>query len=193
MSLSTLTPNLTALAGKSLLAVAVVNLIYELKSIRFDRTKKRWTIGSGDSANERIVSVLKQFGFIFGQLAAFNVIITLNSKKLTLPLGAAVAYLFSEVFDIKLPLLVSAYILAKLGSMLIERGAKLGIIKHEMLFYKVLFVALMGAMNIYIFAYPEQMPRRVYKNYMKIGRLTDVDRLQFDFVAGREPLAPRQN
>lgn len=185
MSLSTLGSTATGVAGKSLLAVVAINLIYELKSIRFDRQKKKWTMGTDTSAKQRLKDVLRQFGFIFGQIMSFNVVLSLQSKRLTLPLGVAVAYLFTEVFDMKLPLLVSSYILAKVGALFIEKAAKLGAIKNEMLIYKVLFVLLMGAMNIYIFAFPHLMPRRVYKNYMKIGRLTEMDRLQFDLIADK--------
>jgi len=190
MSLSTLGNNAMNVAGKSLLAVVAINLIYELKSIRFDRTKKRWTIGTDATTKERLKDVLRQFGYIFGQIMSFNLVLSLNSKRLTFPLGCALAYLFTEVFDMKLPLLVSAYILAKVGALFVEKGAKMGVIKNEMLIYKVLFVLLMGAMNIYYFAFPTLMPRRVYKNYMKIGRLTEVDRLQFDLIADKR--LPRQ-
>ena len=183
------TPNLLQqtinLGSKSLAAVAVINLLFELKSIRYDKTLKRYTIGTNQSLSERIKDILKQFVFIFGQFFCFNWLIRLNSKRLTLPVGAIVAYLFSHFCGMNMPLLVSAYILAKIGAMLIERGVKLGIIKHEMLFYKLLFVVLMSAMNLYMFMYPELMPKRVYKNYMKIGRLTEVDRLQFDLLNGR--------
>ena len=138
-----------------------------------------------------IKEILKQLTFFFGQLACFNLIITLNSKKLSLPLGFVVGYLFSEVCDIKLPLLVSTYIMARIGALLIERGAKIGIIKNELMIYKLMFVMLMGIMNYYIFAYPELMPKRVYKNYMKIGRLTEVDRAQFDLITGKIQNVPQ--
>ena len=179
------------LGSKSLAAVVVINLLFELKSIRYDKEKKRYTIGTNQCLGERLKEMLKQFTFIFGQFFCFNWLIRLNSKRLTLPLGALIGYAFSELCGMSMPLLVSAYILAKIGAMLIERGVKLGIIKHEMLFYKVLFVVLMGVFNIYMLIYPDLMPRRVYKNYMKIGRLTDVDRMQFDLLTGREP-AQRQ-
>ena len=48
-------------------------------------------------------------------------------------------------------------------------------------------------MNIYIFAWPNLMPRRVHKNYMKFGRLTDVDRLQFDLIADKRHKKPAEN
>lgn len=192
MSLSTLGNNALNVASKSLLAVAAINLIYELKSIRFDRAKKRWVIGTDSTAKERLKDALRQFGFIFGQIMSFNFLLSLNSKRLTLPLGCALAYLFTELFDMKLPLLVSAYIMVKVGALFVERAAKAGVIKNEMLLYKILFVLCMGAMNIYIFAFPSLMPRRVYKSYMKIGRLTEVDRLQFDLIADKRHQRPAQ-
>lgn len=192
MSLSTLGNSALGSAGKSLLAVAAINLIFELKSIRYDREKKRWTIGNDITAKQRLKDALRQFGFIFGQIVSFNAVLSLNSKRLTFPLGCGLAYLFTEFFDMKLPLLVSAYITAKVGALFLEKAAKMGIIKNEMLIYKVLFVLLMGAMNIYMFAFPTMMPRRVYKNYMKIGRLTEVDRLQFDLIAEKRLAIPPQ-
>ena len=188
MSTHSFAKSALSVGSKSLLVVAAINVVFELKTIRFDRKSKRITFNSNKKKLDRLKNMLKQFAFIFGQVSCFNLIISLNSKKWTLPLGVLVGLIFSEFCDVQIPLLVSSYIMARIGALFVEKGAKLGIIKNESLIYKVLFVLLMGTMNIYIFAYPDLMPRRVYKNYMKIGRLTDVDRLQFDLISGREPI-----
>ena len=170
----------------------VINILFELKSIRYDKEKKRYTIGTNQCLSERLKEILKQFTFIFGQFFCFNWLIRLNSKRLTLPLAALVGYVFSKLCGISMPLLASAYLLAKIGAMIIERGVKLGIIKHEMLFYKVLFIFLMGTFNIYMLLYPDLMPRRVYKNYMRIGRITEVDQMQFDLLSKRSETLRQQ-
>ena len=185
MNESGLIYNTLNLGSKSFLAVAAINLIIELKSIRYDKETKKYVIGTEQTIREKLKNIFKQFVFIFGQLFCFNFLIKLNSKRLILPLGALIGYLFSETCDISLPLLVSAYILAKIVGIFIEKGAQLGIIKNEYLIYKLLFIFCAGSMNVCIFAFPSLMPKRVYKSYMKIGRLTEVDRLQFGLFAGK--------
>ena len=62
-----------------------------------------------------------------------------------------------------------------------------GVLKREALFYKVLFIAMMAFMNILVFINPDVLGQKMYKNYLKIGRLTETDRLQFQLMSEATP------
>jgi hypothetical protein len=57
-----------------------------------------------------------------------------------------------------------------------------GILKREAMFYKVVFIAMMTYFNLCLFARPELLGPKMYKNYLKIGRINEVDRLQFQLM-----------
>ena len=170
------------IGGKSLLIIAALNFALEYRNFKLDRKLKRLIWDSKQTLSAKLFQMLKQFIFLFGQLVGFNIIVSLNYKRVALPVSFVLAFLSSYLSDVNVPMLVSSFVLTRIGFAFLDRAIKLGIIKHQNLIFKGVFVILMTLFNAYIILRRDLLPRRILKNYLRIGRLSDLHVLEFDLL-----------
>ena len=172
-------------AEKSFLIIAALNLFLEMRNFKIDFKKKRLLWTSKQEPIEKIMDMIRQFLFLFGQFVLLNILSIKGFRKSACLTGTLISYICSKFLDIKVPLLISAFIMTRIGFAFFDKAVRDGIIKNQYLIWTVLIIALLSFFN-FLIAYDRSIiPKRILRNYLKIGRLGDLAQLEFDMIGER--------
>ena len=170
------------LIEKSLLVVAALNVLMENRNIKFNFKTKRLSWNSTQTANEKVMEMLRQFLFLFGQFFALNYFSEKGFKKSSFPLAFLISYLSSKCLKVNVPLLLSSFILTRIGFAFFDNLDKRKLIKRPNLIFLLVFVSLM-TINNFIFLLDRNLySKRILKNYVNIGLLDDLVLLEYDLI-----------
>ena len=160
-----------SIAEKSLMIVAALNLFMEFRNFRIDLKRKGIVWTSKQSLPQKLTEMLRQFLFLFCQFYSLNWLSQKGFRKSSFIVASAVSYGLSELFQVNVALLLSSFVLTRIGYTFLDDAVKRGLIKNHKVMHKVIFITFMSFFNILIYFNKSLMPRRISKNYIQAEQI----------------------